>query len=68
MVTPKLDSQVKGLAPPTEVASSPSQSAEEPVRSAQVASLLPKETTLLVSIAMAAVVEVAKVRGEEVAI
>jgi hypothetical protein len=52
---------------PEDAWSSPSQSAELPVSAAQVAGRLPKETTPLLSIAIAAVVEVAKVEADDVA-
>jgi hypothetical protein len=55
-------------APPTLVASSPSQRAVEPVSARQVAGVLPKVTALVFwSIEIAAVVEVANVEGDEVA-
>jgi hypothetical protein len=56
---PKVELQVNGSAPPAEVASLLSQRPELPVRAIQVASRLPKFTTPFVSIASAAVVEVA---------
>ena len=69
VTTPLNDGWVKGSEPPpAPVASSPSQRAEEPVRAIQVAKELPNLTVLVVSIKIEAVVEVAKVEGEDVEI